>query len=1074
MHNKPVAVWKKVTLSILIHTYQHTTNYYLTLTNQFMKRIGLRIAVPVAALALVCGFSGTAPLSAQTVSTETGTSNKVNVYRGVVIDDEGEPLPGVTVSIVGKQGLATATDEDGQFSIRYEKPKCTLKFSYIGMKDQEVRANANKRVTVRLENDATVLQEVVANGIYTRNIESFTGSVSTFNADQLKTIAPQGILRSLSILDPSVILTDNITDGSNPNKLADISINGKTNVQALSAEYETDPNQPLFILDGFETTLQTISDLNMDRVESISILKDASATAIYGSKAANGVIVVETKKPSAGRLNLSYSGSLEVAWADLSDYNLMNAREKLEFELLAGVYDGTKGTSGKFGLDEDGLPIDETLRAAYFDRLRMIEQGHDTYWMSVPLRTAITQNHNLYLDGGDESFRYGAGLSYGKTEGVMKNSDRDVLNGNIMLQYRVDKFNFTNQLTINNTNANNETVPFSSFAQMNPFYSMYNDNGEIPKYVYRQSASMTPIWNPMWDFTQSSFNKNSSTTITENFQFEWRVTRGLRLRGSLQYSTAKNTSEIFVSPDETQEAMKTTSEKGSYTNGHSVINRYSGRINGTYGTVWGGVHTFNAVGGVQFSENNSKSTGYTVRGYSSDFFFSPNFSSGFTSGSKPTYTDSKSRSVSLYTNINYAYDMRYLLDFNLSRNGASQFGIDDPYTDTWSVGAGWNVHNEHWFKQNDIVSYLKLHASYGNPGNQNYDAKLASSIYTYSSNYTNPFGLAAWVSQWGNSGLKWQKTKTYNVGMTATTIKQKLSFYVDYQIRKSDPQLVRIQLPTSTGVTSAPMNVGGTDNRSISVNATYYIIHKGDFNWYVSGNINHNQTKYYGIGNSLEQYNKEGQENASYTSQSLMRMYDGASTTGLYVVRSAGIDPATGNEVYIRKDGKYTFEYSTDDEVLFGDTNPKFSGSFSTSFLYKGFSAGAAFTYKSGGSVFLSTLMEKIENISSNSLQYNQDRRALTDRWKQPGDIAKYKRIDDQSLSHKTSRFIAKEHTLQCASINVGYRTTTWPLLRTMGMTSIDIRAYMNDIFRISNIKEERGLSYPFQRSFSMSLGLSF
>lgn len=1040
-----------------------------------MRKIGLRFAVPFTALALVCGFSGTATVNAQTVKTEeTGTSNKANVYRGVVVDDEGEPLPGVTVSVVGKPGLATATDTDGQFSLRYDKSKCTLKFTYIGMKDQEVRATAGKRLSVRLDNDATVLQEVVANGIYTRNIESFTGSVSTFNNEQLKTIAPQGILRSLSILDPSVIMTDNITDGSNPNKLADISINGKTNVQALSAEYETDPNQPLFILDGFESSLQTISDLNMDRVESISILKDASATAIYGSKAANGVIVVETKKPAAGRLRLSYNGSLQVAWADLSDYNLMNAREKLEFELLAGVYDGTKGGSGTLGLDQDGLPIDESLRAAYFDRLRMIEEGHDTYWMSEPLRTAFTQNHNLYIDGGDEAFRYGAGLSYGKTEGVMKNSNRDIINGNIMLQYRVDNFNFSNQLTINNTSSQNETVSFSRFSQMNPFYSKYSDNGDIPKYVYRQSASQTPIWNPLWDFIQSSFNKSGATTVTDNFQFDWRAARGLRLRGNLQYSMTKSGNEIYVSPNETSEAMKTSSEKGSYTNNHTKLQTYSGRLNGTYGTVWDGVHTFNAVAGLQFSENSSTSTGYTVRGYTSDYFFSPNFSSGYTQGGKPSYTDTKSRSVSFYANINYAYNMRYLLDFNLSRSGASQFGIDDPFTNTWSVGAGWNVHNESWFKQNNAISYLKLHTSYGNPGNQNYDAKLASSIYTYTSNYTNPFGLSAWVQQWGNRGLRWQKTKTFNVGLTATALKQKLSFYVDYQIRKSDPQLVRIQLPTSTGVTSAPMNVGGTDNRSISVNATYYIIRKGDFNWYISGNINHNQTKYYGIGNSLEQYNKDGKENTSYTSQSLMRMYDGASTTGLYVVRSAGIDPATGNEIFIRKDGTYTFEWSSDDEILYGDSNPKFSGSFSTSFLWKGFSAGASFTYKSGGSVFLSTLMEKIENISSAALQYNQDRRALTDRWKKPGDIAKYKRIDDQTQSHKSSRFIATEHTIQCASINIGYRNTTWPFLRSTGLSEIDIRAYMNDVFRISNIKEERGLSYPFQRSFSMSLGLSF
>ena len=265
------------------------------------------------------------------------------------------------------------------------------------------------------------------------------------------------------------------------------------------------------------------------------------------------------------------------------------------------------------------------------------------------------------------------------------------------------------------------------------------------------------------------------------------------------------------------------------------------------------------------------------------------------------------------------------------------------------------------------------------------------------------------------------------------------------------------------------MNIGGTDNRSISLNATFYVFRTPDLNWYFNGNINHNTTKYYKIGNQLDQYNESGRG-----SSSLERMYDGASISGLYIVRSAGIDPATGNEIFIRKDGTYTYEWNSEDEVLYGDTNPDFTGALSTSFLYKGFSFGTTFSFRSGAEIFLSTLMEKVENISKSALRYNRDLRALTDRWKKPGDIAKYKRIDDTSTTYKSSRFVATEHTLSCASINFGYRTTTMPFLRTIGASSLDIRAYMNDIFRLSNIKQERGLSYPFQRSFSISLGLSF
>lgn len=955
-----------------------------------------------------------------------------------------------------------ATDIDGNFTIPGPKGHCILVFTSVGMKPQEVRANMGKKINVRLEANSEKLGEVVANGIYTRNIESFTGSVSSFNQDDLKMISSTNILKGLAALDPSIIMPDDIDMGSNPNAMTKLTINGEMNPQALLEDVEVDPNTPLFILDGFESTLQTIKDLNLDRIESIHILKDASATAIYGSKAANGVIVVETKKPEAGRLQLSYNGTLQFAWADLSDYNLMNSDQKLMFELLSGQY-------GEIGAD--GLPASEDQRNQYFSLRRLIDMGHDTYWMNEPLRTAISQTHNVYIQGGDQSFRYGASLSYNKNEGIMKNSDRNVINGNVNLTYRVDNFNFTNQTTINNVSSNNETVAFSAFSAMNPFYPKYDEyTGEAPKYVYSyETASGTKyVWNPIWDTQQNSFKKGDITTITDNFQFEWRATRQLRLRGNFQYQMQKTTNESYTSPNETSQAQLDVLKRGNYTNQNSTANSYSGRLNATYGTAIGN-HTINAVAGMQFSEKNNRSYSFGAQGYTSDTFWNPNFSQGYPEGTKPSSSDSKSRNVSYYANANYSYDMKYLLDFNWSMSGASQFGINDPFTSTWSVGIGWNIHNEKWFKSSDVVNYLKIRASYGNPGNQNYDAKLAASIYQYNTTYSNPFGIASIVSQWGNNGLKWQKTNTYNVGITTTLFNNKLSLNADYQIRKSDPQLVRIDLPGSTGVTTAPMNVGGTDNRSISLTATYYILRKYDFNWYISGNMSHNATKYYGIGDLLEQYNEAGRASAS-----LLRMFDGGSTTGLYAVRSLGIDPATGNEMLLTKDGYPTYEWNSDDEVLVGDSNPDIQGNFSTSFLYKGFSFGASFSFKLGGDVTLSTLMNKVENISSDNIKYNQDVRALTDRWKKPGDIAKYKRIDDTSQSHTTTRFIKTENTLSCSSINVGYRTTSARFLNAIGASSVDIRFYMNDIFRISNIKEERGLSYPFQRSCTMSLGLSF
>ena len=231
--------------------------------------------------------------------------------------------------------------------------------------------------------------------------------------------------------------------------------------------------------------------------------------------------------------------------------------------------------------------------------------------MNEPLRTAITHSHNLYIEGGDQAFRYGAGLSYNKNEGVMKNSDRNTINGNINLTYRVDNFSFTNQTSINHTSSNNETVAFSRFVRMNPFYDKWDENGNVPKYVFREGNDF--IWNPLWDFRQKSFSKGSDMAVSDNFQFEWRASRYFRLRGNAQYSTTKLTTETFVSPNETSQAQLEQTKRGKYNNNSTSTTRWSTRINATYGCTWG-VHTLNAVGGAQFQETHSKSYGFSVQG----------------------------------------------------------------------------------------------------------------------------------------------------------------------------------------------------------------------------------------------------------------------------------------------------------------------------------------------------------------------------------------------------------------------------------------------------------------------------
>ena len=419
---------------------------------------------------------------------------KVRTVQGVVSDTKGGKLPGVTVILKGTT-LGGVTDAEGNFKFEIPDQKdMILVFSFVGMKKQEVKYTGQENLHIVLEDDIAEMEEVVVNGIFTRKKESFTGSTTTFTSKELKMVGNQSVLQSLKTLDPSFAIIENNEFGSDPNHLPNIEIRGKSSIVGLTDEYETDPNQPLFILDGFESDLETINDLSMDRVQSITVLKDAAATAIYGSKAANGVVVVETKLPAMGSLRVNYNGNLQLTFADLSDYNLMNSYEKLTFERLAGCYRL---------IDDEGNILDEEQDQIYNDLMKEVARGVDTYWMNEPLRFATTHKHTLSIEGGDATFRYGAGLSYGKTEGVMKGSDREVMNGNIRLIYRKGKLSFTNNLNINYSKADREPVAFSEFAKANPYFRKYDENGELKKILFQNYAAT--YYNPLYDMNQTNF-----------------------------------------------------------------------------------------------------------------------------------------------------------------------------------------------------------------------------------------------------------------------------------------------------------------------------------------------------------------------------------------------------------------------------------------------------------------------------------------------------------------------------------------------------------------------------------------
>lgn len=983
------------------------------------------------------------------------TVNSVTL-TGQVTDQSNTPLPGVTVLVKGTK-LGTSTDPEGNFKLSLSQQENTiLIFSFIGMESQEVPVGDPKKpIKVILKETAENLKEVVVTGIFTRKKESFTGSASTYTASELKTVGTQNILQSLKTLDPSFAILDNTLYGSDPNRLPNMEIRGKSSMLGMRDELEADPNQPLFILDGFESSLSVINDMDINRIASITILKDAASTAIYGSKAANGVVVVETVKPQAGKLMVSYNGNANISMPDLSSYNLMNAKEKLAFEKLAGKYTPASWSATS----------EFELQKLYNQKLAEIESGIDTYWLTEPLRVGVNQKHSLYIEGGEGSFLFGIGAGYNGISGVMEKSNREVISGNIDLIYRIKKFQFSNKFSMTNTKIKNPIVDFSEYAAANPYYKKRDEEGNIGKWL--ENNDYTKAANPLWNASQNSRDEGKQLALSNYFVAEYTPLEALKVRARFGISYGNDDTEKFISRNDTRFDTYEILKKGTFNTTNTRSNQYEGELSVTFAKLIGR-HRLNAVLGGNLNSNKTLTQGYSAQGFPEGDFVYPSFSNGYPEGGSPTYYENTSRSMNGYFNLGYSFDDRYLMDFSLRENGSSVFGASKRYIGTWSVGLGWNLHKERFIADHlTWIDFLKLRASIGNPGNQNFSSSKTLTTFNFQLASMNYFGMGAVLNQLGNPDLDWQITLDKNIGIDMTLIDKRLNIKADYYHKVTDPLLINISMPLSSGTSSYLTNMGKQISQGLTLSASYYIIQKLDqrFSWLVRGNLRTQKTKLDKIGNKLDELNKSGQ------GHNTVRYYNGADPDDIWAVKSAGIDPSTGRELFYDKEGNYTYDFSYDNEVICGNTRPKIEGVIGTSLNYKGFSVSMNFRYQTGASVFNEALFNKVENISVSGLNKNQDKRALYERWQNPGDKVRFKDIANAASTPMSSRFIQKENVLSMESVYVGYEFYEgW--IKKIGLSNLKIQASMRDVFRASTIKSERGTLYPFARS--LELGLSF
>ena len=984
---------------------------------------------------------------------------KKKVVNGTVKDEHGVTLPGVSVLIKG-ESVGVATDINGKYSITIpeNKKEVVFAFSFVGMVPVEVRYTGQDSINVVLKEDVEKIDEVVVNGYFTRKKESYTGVSTTFSGNDLRKVSTGNILNTLSMLDPSFTKVVNNEMGSDPNTIPNFEIRGSS---SLKADFDGNPNMPTFIMDGFEVSAEKVFDLDPTRVRFITILKDAAATAIYGSRAANGVVVIETEAPKPGKLQLSYNGSMNFEVADLSDYNLMNAEEKLEFEQKAGRYVSAMGNP------DEQLFLD----SLYNINRAEIARGVNTYWLGEPVRTAVTHKHNIYAEGGDEAIRYGLGFTYNRTNGVMEQSWNELIGANFDLTYRKGIASISNKMSYDYYKQEDPIVSFADFAKANPYYRKDAGNGKIERYLIDMDtySGVYRVENPIYNATLNSFNLSERSKFDNKLNAELRFLPELVLRGRFGLGLSQTKSDNFISPGDPVYDNVSFDKKGEYKSGVGKSFYYDGDVTLSYGKVLGEKHQVNAVLGARMRSDEATSEENTSQGFPIGDFRRPSFSSGYLQDGKPVYGKTVSRSNSFYFNGGYSFDNRYLLDANVRMDGTSVFGTNKRYSETWAVGIAWNIHNERFMENCIWLDRLKVRASIGNPGNQNFSSYQSYTTYVFNNGNQNPFGTSMLVANFGNPDLKWQKTLDKNIGLDLTLLNNRLNVNLDYYDKLTDPLLAAVSVPSSVGSKRVMTNVGSQRTQGVSGTVKYSPVYHPEerINWTLSASFKHQKAKYEDIGNSLDQFNKEN------LNTSLVRYYDGGSPTALWAVRSLGINPSDGRELFLTKEGTYTFEYDTEDEVVVGNSEPKLEGVLGSTLYWKGFSFSLYFRYSLGADVFTEATYNKVENISLAGLKSNQDKRALHDRWQKPGDHAKFKGISLTETTPISSRFVLRENYIKAESISVGYDFES-QAVQKLGIQSLRLQANTTDLFRISSIKEERGIEYPFARSFSFSLSAMF
>ena len=975
-------------------------------TEQSMAK-NLKVGMLVCASILAANAAYANYPSSNELLTVTQQTGKI---KGTIVDSKtGEPVIGASVKVKGTK-LAAVTDLNGEFELNTHT-NATLQISYVGFKETEVKASNGMKIS--LEEDTESLEEVVVVGYGTQKKESLTGAMANIKGEKLKDITSATVENMLNGKVSGVY----VAPGSGrPGSTGAIIIRGQTSINGATA--------PLWVVDGVIVG-NSAGDLNPDDIETMTVLKDAASTAIYGSEGANGVVVVTTKQAKHEKMSISLS-----AKAGLSTLN----RGNLEMMDGAEFYDYYKSFQN---VESVNFPRwNEDLRNSNFD------------WFKLAKKTGSTQDYNLTLNGGSQNIQSMFTLGYFKEEGAVKGYDMNRYSTRIKVVYKPYEW-LTIKPNISGSRTNDKDKQYSVGAMysMMPWDSPYDENGNLVPNYYAGWVN-SKATNYLNDLAAGDYSTSTTYDLSGGLDFDIKIAPWLTFSSVNNYSYYNSQTHGYYDPK---------SSSGEGVNGRTTeynyvsTRRYTNQLL-RFKKSWG-KHNVNALLAYEFNDYEMKYTDVYATGFISGF-------EDFMTAAKPEMANGYRTAwakQSYFTQWRYDYDSRYYGELSLRRDGRSNFGSNNRYGNFFSVSGAWNINNESWFKA-DWVDQLKLRAAFGSVGNVPTSLYPSYSLYSVGATYNeNPGAL---ISQIGNKDLTWEKTYTTGVGVDASFWQNRLHATLDYYIKNTSNILYQVPVTGLVGVTSIWKNIGKMRNTGIELTVGGDIIRTKDLTWNVTANISHNS-------NELRDLYKQRDANGNYVVKPVL-ISDGTSIAGTaqrileigepvdtyYMKEWAGVNPEDGKPQWYMDDANgnkvVTDSYSKASYYKCGKASPDVYGSFSTSLFYKNFDLQANFGYSLGGQIY-SYYRQEFDSDGAYAGDRNQMKlQKGWSRWEKPGDIATHPRAmynnqDKGNLA--SSRYLESSDYLKLRSLTLGYNFD----LKKYGIQTLRLSVSGENLFTITD-----------------------